>query len=93
MLVYPFMKLYDNFKRLFLDLEDYNLQYIYTSTYIFTYTNILGLYLNTSKYSVTYRINRVYFSNVSSGLWLAVQVGSLNQQYPVASFSYSEDNL
>ena len=53
----------------------------------------MGLYLNASKYSVAYRVNRVYFSNVSNGLWLAVWVVSINQQYPVASFSKSQDNF
>ena len=51
----------------------------------------MGLYLNASKSSVTYRVNSVYFSGVSSGLWLAVWVVSINQQYPVASFSKSQD--
>ena len=42
---------------------------------------------------MAYRVNRVYFSNVSNGLWLAVWVVSINQQYPVASFSKSQDNF
>ena len=51
----------------------------------------MGLYLNASKSSVTYRVNSVYFSDVSSGLWLLVWVVSINQQYPVASLSKSQD--
>lgn len=50
-----------------------------------TCINILRLYSDASKYSVAYPINGAYFSNVSRGLWLAVQVVSVNQQYPVVS--------
>lgn len=36
---------------------------------------------------MAYTINGVYFSNMSKGLWLEVQIVFLNQQYPVIYFS------
>ena len=68
----------------------YNVWHTCKRTYIHIQKH-MGLYLNASKSSVTYRVNSVYFSDVSSGLWLAVWVVSINQQYPVASFSKSQD--
>lgn len=58
-----------------------------------TCINILRLYSDASKYSVAYPINGAYFSNVSRGLWLAVQVVSVNQQYPVVSSTRSQENV
>ena len=47
----------------------YNVWHTCKRTYIHIQKH-MGLYLNASKSSVTYRVNSVYFSNVSSGLWL-----------------------
>ena len=68
----------------------YNVWHTCKRTYIHIQKH-MGLYLNASKSSVTYRVNSVYFSDVSSGLWLLVWVVSINQQYPVASLSKSQD--